>query len=661
MAHDLNDELTAQLSAYLDDALDPAERTAVESQLAASPEARAVLDELRQVKSLVSDLPRAGAPDDLVEALSEHIERQALLGEAEPLRVPVERRPWQVGKLLATAAVFAIVCTAGFIVMMQLQSSDAPITTVALVESEEAQPEPEESAATTVTRVEPALSALRIESQAAKPAIELSLIEADKSGFSILPGPVTAGLDLTLAGESKAADELALAPAPRNARGLTQLARNLGERVGGVFESLRQATRVAPSEDRNVDAYSYLSVENLEQKIEAGLPVQTLASHAFDNESVRLDVATAMAEDRTRVDQRIRTFFANNGIVAAETLPQESAVALTQAFYLPGRPEVNFGYSAPEATSSRVYAVRLAQTQLTALLGELQSGEPGQVQLQTLRVGPAVSQDWTSATQLAEMLAPTSEVIEETLAVATNEARRINLEAGEVAVPRLQTARASGRAKVQATDEQALLLNRSTQAAAPTEPTPAVALREPNQKLREEQFDDAAQPAQRGRSRTPTTTGERLGRQIARAPARTAQPETENLAKGKAEDANRAVALNSLAKDGAQTVAKPSASRAFVASRPARTSTTRPSLAFRPDAGVAGGAGSRGGVAADSSFGLGEAQAKTAPATAPAGPSDKPEPLLTLVLTLHGPAVTTAPTSSPVVGRPLTTTQPGAP
>ena len=333
MGHELNDELTAQLSAYLDDALDPVERRAVESQLSASPEARAVLEELRGVKTLVAGMPRASAPDDLVEALSEHIERQALLGDAEPLHVPVERRPWQLGKLLATAAVFAIVCTAGFIVMMQLPSSDAPITTVALVQPEKAQPEPPESRATSVTRVEPPPVAPEIKSEDAEHETELRRTEADEADRATPSGPATDGDDLAFADAIEATDQLALAPG--NAQGLTRLARKLSERVGRVFRGLRQTTSAAPSKDRSAVAVSNLPGASLEQKVEAGLPVQALASHVFDNESVRLDLVAATAADRTQVDQRIRTFFANNGIVAAETLPQEPAVARTTRVHPP--------------------------------------------------------------------------------------------------------------------------------------------------------------------------------------------------------------------------------------------------------------------------------------------------------------------------------------
>ena len=195
----------------------------------------------------------------------------------------------------------------------------------------------------------------------------------------------------------------------------------------------------------------------------------------------------------------------------------------------------------------------------------------------------------------------------------------------------------------------------------PTEPTQAVALRALARKVREKQFDDDAPPTQRGRSRTPLSVTERLTRQTARAPARTTQPEAETLAIVKAADADPVVALDSVGKAGVPIAATPEASIASAASQPTRSSGTRPSLARQRDAGAAGGAGSRGAVAEDDRFYFGAARAKTAPATAPAAPADNPEPLLTLVLALHGPLVTTAPTSSPVAGRPLTTTQPDAP
>jgi len=58
MPLEFSDEL---LSAYLDGELAPAERTRVESQLAADPEARQLLDELRAFSGEVRDLPRYSA------------------------------------------------------------------------------------------------------------------------------------------------------------------------------------------------------------------------------------------------------------------------------------------------------------------------------------------------------------------------------------------------------------------------------------------------------------------------------------------------------------------------------------------------------------------------------------------------------------------------
>ncbi|MCI0361593.1 MAG: zf-HC2 domain-containing protein, partial [Planctomycetaceae bacterium] len=64
MPLDYSDEL---LSAYLDGELSPAEREQIESHLAADPEARQLLDELRVLSSQVRELPRIAAESEFTE------------------------------------------------------------------------------------------------------------------------------------------------------------------------------------------------------------------------------------------------------------------------------------------------------------------------------------------------------------------------------------------------------------------------------------------------------------------------------------------------------------------------------------------------------------------------------------------------------------------
>ena len=74
-----------QLSAYLDGELSAAERQAVEDRLAREPDARALLEGLRQTSNLVAALPRASAPASLPADVTERLERAALLDDRPDL------------------------------------------------------------------------------------------------------------------------------------------------------------------------------------------------------------------------------------------------------------------------------------------------------------------------------------------------------------------------------------------------------------------------------------------------------------------------------------------------------------------------------------------------------------------------------------------------
>jgi hypothetical protein len=62
----MNDETLELLSAYLDGAVPPAERAALEARLLASPELRRELDELRAVAQAVKDLPKEPLPPGFI-------------------------------------------------------------------------------------------------------------------------------------------------------------------------------------------------------------------------------------------------------------------------------------------------------------------------------------------------------------------------------------------------------------------------------------------------------------------------------------------------------------------------------------------------------------------------------------------------------------------
>lgn len=109
------DKLEMQLSAYLDNELSDAERREVETILARDPAARQSLDELRATVEGLKTLPRAEMAHDIMGELRTRMERRALLGEedAGPAASPTSSSGV---RWLATAAVLAFTCTAGYVI-----------------------------------------------------------------------------------------------------------------------------------------------------------------------------------------------------------------------------------------------------------------------------------------------------------------------------------------------------------------------------------------------------------------------------------------------------------------------------------------------------------------------------------------------------------------
>lgn len=125
MSRSKDEKLRELLSAYLDDELSPAERVSVERAIEADDQTRKLYNELSHAKQLVASLPRAGAPDGMVDEIVSRSERQQLLGdEPEVGDDLVERRsrraPW-----IAVAAAVVVTFGAGYLITLQVPSDDA--------------------------------------------------------------------------------------------------------------------------------------------------------------------------------------------------------------------------------------------------------------------------------------------------------------------------------------------------------------------------------------------------------------------------------------------------------------------------------------------------------------------------------------------------------
>ena len=118
------EKLAADLSAYLDGELSPERAADIERTLAASPEARRLLDELRDVADQLAALPRLRAPDELTAAMTRHAERRLLLDDVGTLRRTRTLRLW--GRIGAAAAVLVACVFVGWEVFVR-PAPQAPV------------------------------------------------------------------------------------------------------------------------------------------------------------------------------------------------------------------------------------------------------------------------------------------------------------------------------------------------------------------------------------------------------------------------------------------------------------------------------------------------------------------------------------------------------
>lgn len=121
------------LSLYIDDALTPPERRAVESRLASDIELRAELDALRQTIALLKSLPEMVAPRDLRLTPKIAADSLAELKSAQPAARP-RRTVVQMLTTFAAAAASLVLVLAGALTLMQPQMPTGTSATVAVAD-----------------------------------------------------------------------------------------------------------------------------------------------------------------------------------------------------------------------------------------------------------------------------------------------------------------------------------------------------------------------------------------------------------------------------------------------------------------------------------------------------------------------------------------------
>lgn len=114
------------MSAYLDAELEPEQAEEFEAYLASSPEARAELEDLRKMLTLVGSLAKDAAPEDFYEKLSRRIRRRAWRAEGSWLTSVAV--PFQVLSIVVILVVAAIYMMAQLDQPGELQREIPPVT-----------------------------------------------------------------------------------------------------------------------------------------------------------------------------------------------------------------------------------------------------------------------------------------------------------------------------------------------------------------------------------------------------------------------------------------------------------------------------------------------------------------------------------------------------
>jgi anti-sigma factor RsiW len=125
-----NQENFEKLEAYIDGALEAADRAEVERQLAANPQLRKMVAELSMTRDLLRALPRAAAPADLMETFQGSLERTALLGESGPdaaeAVAPLPLRIHRWPQFMSIAAIVLLAVGLGLLVYRIMPQQRSP-------------------------------------------------------------------------------------------------------------------------------------------------------------------------------------------------------------------------------------------------------------------------------------------------------------------------------------------------------------------------------------------------------------------------------------------------------------------------------------------------------------------------------------------------------
>ncbi len=433
MSQEDREQIEDLLSAYLDEELDEATRARVDEHLVRSPEARETLEQLRQVASVVGQLPRAKAPEDTGEAVFARLEREQLVGGTEGVPATSATPPGALsfGRLVGAAAVLLVAVLAGYLAIDAVQQSRQ--TPIQLADAEkdtpkptEAKPESAAAGARMAEMPDKSVPRARMRSLGYEVAEDAATAKARGAAPAAKDKPEPASLVMDAAKRlgrraKGAEDEARAKEADKFAGGLRDGRGGYGGGGAGRYGRGRVAGRApGPSEKiaqtriaraRRGPADEILSLPDdrsrrrgkrgaapiqLAERLSAGATVDELGTYTLEGEAVQLQLTASDSNEQTQLAGVMREFFARNSIQDARSLGTSVRLDADSAFYLarPGRTEPQRG---------QTFLVRGTPTQVTRLVDELGRSARRDVKV-TLATPAILAEGWDRANLAAQML-----------------------------------------------------------------------------------------------------------------------------------------------------------------------------------------------------------------------------------------------------------------
>src|SRR5687768_8874686 len=102
------ENIESRLCDYIEQELDEAGRLEIEKHLEANPQHRELLDDLKETRRMVREIPREAAPPEVLESLQGQLERSVLLSPAEEEESDLVLHVRRLPQVMAIAAMLLL-------------------------------------------------------------------------------------------------------------------------------------------------------------------------------------------------------------------------------------------------------------------------------------------------------------------------------------------------------------------------------------------------------------------------------------------------------------------------------------------------------------------------------------------------------------------------